>query len=106
MMTEGVSDLAIAIAPEHIRDWHTNLSTRFHGSSENGIGILHIQIEIGRRNILRRSDGHSGEFVAHENDGIADLKLSVVDAPIGPRHSKPLYGAKRGFVKIDCPRSV
>jgi hypothetical protein len=56
-MAERILELAVAIAPEHVRDRHRHLRAGFHRARDECIGIRYVEVDGDRRALERLGTG-------------------------------------------------
>ena len=103
LMTEWVFHLAIAVAPEHVVEWHRDSRARGNCLLEDGVRVLNIEMDRYRRALERfRAEGAPfWHLLVQHHDGIADAHAGVHQFPIRPRHSGELGGPERLLLEFD-----
>src|SRR5260370_5812724 len=101
-MAEGIGQLAVAVAPKLIVEWHIYLGARSDSAVEGSIHVFQVQKETARvlGSWLGRA-GHTGDLVGQHDMGVADLYFGVADFAARAGHSHNFRGAEDRLVKIN-----
>src|SRR5258708_38872007 len=101
-MAEGIGELAVAIAPELVVEWHVHLGARSDSAVEGSVHIFQVKEETARvLGSWRRRAGHAGELVGQHDMGVADLYFGVAAFAVRAGHSHNFLGAANRLVKIN-----
>lgn len=100
---EGVIELAVAVAPEHVRGGLADVRSGRDGLREHGIGIGDLEGEDDRRaaDRRRREHTHLTELVGQMHERVADPELDRHQPPVGGGYPAKLLGAERLAVEDD-----
>src|SRR5437879_4851485 len=103
-VAKGVSELAITIAPELIRNGHFNLCSGFYRAIESSIDVLNIDVQAHGRAAdgLRRESAELWIFVAQHDQRISDLHLSMHHFSVGSLRNSSLLSSECLLVELDC----
>jgi len=95
LMPEGIGQLAVAIAPELIVEWHVDFGARRDGAVKGSVHVFQVQEKTARvLGSWRGRAGHAGELVGQHKPGVADLYFGVADFAVRAGHSHNFLGAE------------
>jgi hypothetical protein len=102
-MPEGIVELPVTVAPEHVSQRLADLRARRDGLRENRLGVLDLDREHDRRPADRgRSEhAHLRELVRDVHDVAADAQLHRHQPPVRSRNPLELLGAESIAVEVD-----
>ncbi len=104
-MTEGIVELAVPIAPEHVLHGLSNVGSCSHGSRERSLGVGHLEAKdhgcAAQRG--RRQHPHLGELVSDVQGAVADSQLDGHQTPVGRRNAGDLLCFEGFLVKRGRP---
>jgi hypothetical protein len=95
-MPERVLKLTVTVAPKHVRQRLTNLSTGRYGLREDRVGVSDIegQHHRGTADRRRREDPHLRELVGEVQHAVTDAELDRHQPSVGRRNPVDLFGAE------------
>jgi hypothetical protein len=101
-VTERILDLAVAVAPEHVRQRHDRLCARIHGLLPDRVGIVHIQVDEDRGAFQgqRAIAAPVGKVVGQHDARVADADLGVHDLAAWAGHAADLGCAEGLFIEV------
>ena len=95
-MTEGISELTVTVAPEHVLQRLAYLCAGSDGLGEDGVGFGDIEREHDRSSPdgRRRQDAHLGELVGNVQEGVSETQLHGHQPAVGSRDPLDLLGSE------------
>jgi hypothetical protein len=99
---EGVLELAVAVAPEHVLDRLPDRRTGGHSLREDGVGVGDVECQHHGCPADRRrcENAQLRELVGDVQDVAADAQLQRHETPVGRRDTADLLGAERVTVEL------
>src|SRR5690606_19901055 len=96
-----VAQAAGTVTVEHVLGRHQRLGTGGHGLAEEGIDIVHIQVQPQRGKIPRRARNGRVPWLAQHEASLVHLEFGMPYPSIGPTQAHDFLGAKRLFVELN-----
>src|SRR5579872_1049875 len=107
-MAKRIHQLAVAVAPELIRERHLHFRPGLHSLVEHIVHVRNIEENTHRRTADRfwRPAAGMRHLISKHEEGIADLDLGVRDFAIWTVHAAGFPGPEGALIEIDCPGGV
>src|SRR5271170_7468618 len=102
-VAERILELAIAIAPEHVRKRHGDLRSRVDRAPDERVHVVDIEVNGDRRTLesLWADCAVIGKFVDQHDRRITDPDHGMHKLSVGTRHSGYFHRLERSLVKLD-----
>src|SRR5215216_1478093 len=101
LVSEGIDDLAVAVAPEHVLERLEHFCPRIHGTLPQRVDVVAVEAErdVDAVHRQRRHDAHLRELVGDHDRRVAETQLDLHELAVGDGYAPAFLGAQR----LDVP---